>query len=627
MRRSEVFTMRGILLLGLWVLLATSFLGAVPASAQGTGETVAGAEEPVGAWGKIFRDSAEVRVLELEVFVRDAEGHPVEGLSREDFELLVDGEPEVIDNFYAVAGGRLTSGAGTTEEGEAVGEDDPRPRLLVIFVDPANLSISSRGRAFAGLREALLRHWDPGMEVLLVLGDTEGTTLHIPLGVSAVPHEVFVALEAAEAAGVSGRRFELEERQILREMAAVNLDVAAGFVAVKGFDEEVSQESMASQAVIQAEALIPQIRTHAQQRLDHTRERLAVLRRFIDLAAGLGERSALLYVADRLSLRPGEMLFEAFEERFASLASVAPSLGSQFELQRYDATEDFLHLVEHANASEVTVYGLDGSTPDSAQRGAATDERFIAPRLGNLAEAAQREGRLLLADGTGGLSNRGIADLDALLDGVFDDFEDYYSLGFEIGRRSGNDPSHRLEVRLRDPDGERGGWRLRHRRSARPPSDDARLSQRALGALLTGGDANPLAIELTAGPQEPGTDETVVLPLGIHLPIGRLVLEPGPREHQARLSVYVAVGDAKGRTSPVVKHVCPVRIPNAELLTALGRGAGCGIRLALRPGPSRIAVVVHDELAARVSTVILEVDLEATPGTTSSPTTEVGTRR
>ena len=85
MRRSEVFTTRGILLLGLWVFLATSFLGTVPASAQGTGETVAGAEETVGAWGKIFRDSAEVRVLELlpQTDIRCAVSHGAGPLLRE----------------------------------------------------------------------------------------------------------------------------------------------------------------------------------------------------------------------------------------------------------------------------------------------------------------------------------------------------------------------------------------------------------------------------------------------------------------------------------------------------------------------------------------------------------------
>ena len=53
------------------------------------------------------------------------------------------------------------------------------------------------------------------------------------------------------------------------------------------------------------------------------------------------------------------------------------------------------------------------------------------------------------------------------------------------------------------------------------------------------------------------------------------------------------------------------RIPNAEVLTALGQSAGCGLRLAMRRGPQRIAVSVLDELTSLDSTVHLALDVGA----------------
>ena len=49
----------------------------------------------------------EVRVVDVDVIVTDATGRPVSGLSADDFELLVAGEPTEIGYFTAIDGGRV----------------------------------------------------------------------------------------------------------------------------------------------------------------------------------------------------------------------------------------------------------------------------------------------------------------------------------------------------------------------------------------------------------------------------------------------------------------------------------------------------------------------------------------
>ena len=75
----------------------------------------------------LFVQSIEVRVVELEVFVTDRDGNPVTGLTRDDFELIHDGQETVITNFYAVEGGEETRGIEAPEPQRGPGSrSDPR---------------------------------------------------------------------------------------------------------------------------------------------------------------------------------------------------------------------------------------------------------------------------------------------------------------------------------------------------------------------------------------------------------------------------------------------------------------------------------------------------------------------
>ena len=50
-----------------------------------------------------FREVIDVNVVNLTVRVTDKEGRPVKGLGRGDFEILEDGKPVEIANFYEVS--------------------------------------------------------------------------------------------------------------------------------------------------------------------------------------------------------------------------------------------------------------------------------------------------------------------------------------------------------------------------------------------------------------------------------------------------------------------------------------------------------------------------------------------
>jgi hypothetical protein len=90
--------------------------------------------------GEVFSETIDVEVVNVQVFVSDHSGRPIRGLGREDFELLVDGRPVPITNFYAGDEAEAAPEAGAAREAVPAAQ-----RLtLVILVDDVNLSPQGR---------------------------------------------------------------------------------------------------------------------------------------------------------------------------------------------------------------------------------------------------------------------------------------------------------------------------------------------------------------------------------------------------------------------------------------------------------------------------------------------------
>ncbi|HEX8154352.1 MAG TPA: hypothetical protein VF698_14555, partial [Thermoanaerobaculia bacterium] len=79
-------------------LVATT---AFPAAAQRQPAQPAPAED-----NQKLMEVIDVRVINVDVVVTDRKGNPITGLTKDDFEILENGVPKVITNFYEVEGNR-----------------------------------------------------------------------------------------------------------------------------------------------------------------------------------------------------------------------------------------------------------------------------------------------------------------------------------------------------------------------------------------------------------------------------------------------------------------------------------------------------------------------------------------
>ena len=127
----------------------------------------------------VFTDSIDVELANIEVFVSDRRGYAIDGLERQDFTLLVDGEPVEIVNFSAVHGGQVElqgQGSGERQEaGEATvsppspGMPMARPLNLVVYVDVVFMRNDSLRLVLPEVRRFLEKRVPAGSRVMLVV--------------------------------------------------------------------------------------------------------------------------------------------------------------------------------------------------------------------------------------------------------------------------------------------------------------------------------------------------------------------------------------------------------------------------------------------------------------------------
>lgn len=547
----------------------------------------------------MFFAPVDVPLVSVEVYVSDHSGHPVRGLTLDDFEIFEDGKKVEISHFYASPG---VSAAPQEEEEQGVKTPDvdfveagPAQDLyLVIYFDDTNLYRGRRQAAIEYLGAFLSAELPPELKVMLVRYDGRN---HIEQGFTEETDEVLAALDKIRNAASLSRR--IDETMLVREIElAAAVGATAGDLAM-----DVLEQS--------GRTLWESIETFADQTVHRTRTSIENEKRIISSLSGLSGRKAILLVTDGVEARPGEALYAAWGQVFGVVPEFRIDAQRAFlQASRNDLSNEFDGLAQFANGNRVTFYTLSAAGAGLARSVSAEtklmDEERLAITQGMSAEVLMAN----MAGTTGGRPLENSSGLAAQLDEVSQELASYYSLAFEP-YHLGDGKYHRLTVKSN-----REGVRLRHRDGYLDVPEAERINSKTLAAAIHGVADNPLGISVaTSGDFIKRDDGTFLLPIITTVPIGQLVLIPSVDEHQGRISIHLTVRDIRGDLSPTVRREYPIAIPNDLLAGALGQSAGFTMRLAVRPGRQRVAVGLRDEVARTESVTYVEVDVGDTAGT------------
>jgi len=555
-----------------------------------------------------FFGTVDVSVVNLDVVVTDRDGHPVDGLTRDDFTLRVDGEPVEILNFFAGSEALVRSepelGPGAPEPDAESAQIPSAQRLwLVIYIDSTSIRGTDRNRIISQLKQLLHENLGQGDRVMVVAQNTSQVIRH---QFGDPPSQAFKVLdEIAKEIGGMGQ-YEAARVSILNTMAR-----GRGGRAQQNEGFGRGSPLVRDTRLAEAESVLNDIYSWAQWRRAGLRASASQMEALLDALSGLEGRKALLYVGEGTPYRVGQTLFQAWVDRYQPMISSLSrpptnllTLNPASEANRYSVQREYTRLAATAAASRVTYYAIDASRSSSAVGISSELPGGAGTAINESARwMAQQESLQRLVGITGG---RYIADLervDEVVHGLREDFTRYYSLGFAPPGESDGE-ARDVEVTLSDPD-----LKVRHRSSFRAKDLNERMAEQLYAALYLGITPNPLAVELDVLETEAGAKKNQFrVTLLARIPLSSLLLVPQADELLGRATTWLAVADAKGGLSDVHGRRLPIRVQQKDVAGgAMGQYIGYTMEIVVGRGQQNIALVIRDELAVVSSTITLEV--------------------
>jgi VWFA-related protein len=519
----------------------------------------------------IFFESLAVNVVNVDVYVTDKDDKPVTGLTKDDFELLEDGRPVEITNFYAVDGEPTTAGraemlADLPTDGREVPDfirkntRPPEQQLhLIVYVDNLFISPFSRNNLIREVNRFLTLHMQPGDKVMLVSFDR---TLNVRQPFTTDVRLIGRAMDELMTVRAYGEQAKQDRRDLIHRI-----------------DDAQSVAEAMSHADFYAKNMFHDVETS-----------LRGMDELVSSLGGLPGRKAFLYVSEGVPMTAGEDLFALVDLKFGERSS------SQLSAHRYRVRRQFRSLVARANSNRVTFYTLDASgaytyTGISAEYGNSTQSYS---EMDFVYDSNRQEPLMMMAEGTGGQSVLGTANFGDALERIATDLTTYYSLGYQpVHAEDGR--YHDIQVRVK-----KKGLQVRYRQGYRAKTAESRLDDGTMAALLYDASVNPLSVKVIFGDAQADGRGNYLLPVEVQIPLDEIALLPQGTARRGQMRVSLSVMDSDGDTSPPTQNAFPIVVPEDDLKQE-GRHYTYAAQLLMRSGVQRVGVGVVDEIGGESS--------------------------
>jgi VWFA-related protein len=407
------------------------------------------AQEPVQTPPSFER---EVELVRVDVVVTDRSGKPLAGLTKEDFTLLDEGQPQTIDSFEAVEVPLPAPGA----------QAAPRPRLasnvaltgeppehagrsFVVVFDNMHLTPLNAQRAKAAVAAFLEKGTREGDRVTLIAtGGGAWWTTRLEAGRA----DLLAMLK-----GLDGRRPPDSTYDRITDFEAMRIseyqDAQVGGRVMRRFEtygvksRQESQLERERRATFIPGLIDPYVESRARETYLQVKNRnrvtLAALERAVKPLGATRERKTIVLISEGFILDPTE--------------------------------EGFKQVTEASRRANAVVYFVDTRglvMPGifSAQFGAAIEERDIGAVLADNSQDA--EGAEALANDTGGFAVRNSNDLVAGVERIAREARSYYLLGFSPAGVPRDGRFRKIDVKVK-----RRGLNVRARKGYYAPGEAA----------------------------------------------------------------------------------------------------------------------------------------------------------
>lgn len=514
-----------------------------------------------------YLERVEVTVANVDVVVTDAQGNPVRGLTKDDFEISEDGKRQPITNFSAIdvaPGAEPAAGGGEPKTGELPQASAPQRRMVVFFVDIADIEPTRRVKFFKGIRDfcdEVLRDDD------LVSVLTWNRRVRIALPPTTRRDELDAVLDALGSPFGSGNETTAET---LAGLSPEPASADAGLAQSLGFAP--TADSAAEQ---EFERWI-----HPEEHCTAIQRKAEEMRTVVVALARVDMQKLLIFASDDTVLMPAAGC--VLRPRFEAIADAANAYGMT------------IHSFHPAGARDKFVGSDRGRHVPSAMGPASfsTDYERTFREAGGLYAMAER---------TGGYAGVGPSQSAEFLTRAARELDLYYSLGYRVPS-PGDDKAHTITVTTKNRK-----HRVRVRESIVHLSEASRIRDLVTTNLY-------LPVEAPQGPAFSVTlDEGkrdgryVLLPVEVLFDARELALLPGSEgRSKGAFTLFIASGRELGDASDVteVKQAFDIATPSSD-------GGPANVvytfSVRVRPDTRRLSVALRDDTSGDIGARVVPI--------------------
>lgn len=539
------------------------------ATAATFGARASGAQE--ASPSRLFGETVEVRVINVEVVVTDKQGLPVTGLQAADFSLKIDGDELPIQFFTEVRGGDAIEGP--PEEPAIPGVPQLAPGTPVgtsylVFIDDFYTLQRDRNRVIQKISGELAR-LNPEDRMAVVAYD--GLRLEMLSSWSQSTGELERVFRKAMARPAKGLQREADDRRF------TNNNRADRFV------DNRSQLLDSTQMRLDADE-----RAYAETLQEQVQGIVAAASSALRGFANPPGRKVLILLAGGWPYDPVQYALNDFSRTVL-----------ESQLKRGD--ELLAPLVGTANQLGYTIYsvdvpGLSEDTTTSAEYSAGSNfnDRNTLFQREKIVESSLE----FVAEETGGAALLN-GERDEVLPRVTEDTRSYYWIGFTPSWQ-GDDAAHRVALTTQVAD-----LRIRNRAGYVDFSPKRETSMAVESILLFGegpGSA-PLPVELGTAYKVSGNRMNV--PVTLRIPLASLTLVPTDKGFSSEVELRVAALDERGGRSDI--PVIPIRL-DLKSKPPAGAYATYSTVIQLRRAKNNLVLAVSDAAGGAIFSAQAEVN-------------------
>jgi len=518
-----------------------------------------------------FEEKIEVHLISLYVNVLDKKGNQIEGLKKEDFEVLEDGKPQKITHFMEVRNlYPVEESAYLPEIAEEKKEKNKTVAKVkedlkekyIIYVDNLNINPIQRNSMLDKLENFIKERMKGDAEVMIV---SYSRTLKV--------HNPFT------------KEYEIVKKSIdeIREYTGE---------AMQRIDAK-NDLLMDIEEVDSYDLVIGRINNFAREIQHETNLTIKMLEDFILYLSAIPGKKSLIYLSSGLPKIPALELYHYLHSRFTEKDPLMYTL-------TLDLTPNYKSVINTANTAGVSLFMVDVSGLRALSESLSAESKNLTSYSidSSLETNNLTDPLVLLSEETGGVPIVNTNDFKKGFEKISKVVENYYFIGYQRPWAL-EDRIHNIQVKVKA----KKAYTVSYRKGFKEKSLITEAQDVLISSLYYPQQKNPYGISLKFFQPKKLNEDTFSLPFELSIPFPSIYLVEKENIMTGDINIGFVSMDSTGQRSDVTWIEHPFNIPKNAYEKLKDQIFKYKAELAIKGGFSRVSCAVVNKTDNTISVI------------------------